>query len=93
MRDVVVTLLSQKPCEISDFLKLYFSKEIIIDECAFKWSCFYNRPYETIEILSTLIDNNDKFKIETILTLNKVATIKITDENINEIVRLFLHTQ
>lgn len=92
MRNIVVTLLSEKPSEISRFLKKFYNKDIIIEEGAFKWSCFYDRPLDTINIISTLIDNSDSYKIEAMLTLNKVATIKITDDNLNELIRLFLWT-
>lgn len=90
MRNIVVTLLSEKPSEISRFLKKYYEKDIIIEEGAFKWSCFYDRPLDTINIISTLIDNNDSYKIDAILTLNRLGSIKITDDNLNEIIRMFL---
>ena len=92
MKNVVVTLLSQKPAVISEFLKLYYNQDVVLDEGAFKWSCFYERPSDTIGLIATLIDNDDKFKIETLVTLNKVATIKVTEENVEELIRLFLFT-
>lgn len=90
MKNVLVTLLAEKPCELSRFLKSYYRRNIIIDETAFKWSVFCNSPAETISIISTLMDNDDAFKITAFLTLEKAATIKVTNENIEELIRLFL---
>ena len=90
MKKVLVTLLAKKPCELSNFLKSYYEKEIIIEEGAFSWSCFFERPSESLNILSSIIDNSDKYSIEPILTINKETTLKVNDNNFNDIVKLFI---
>lgn len=90
MKNVTVTLLAKKPSELGRFLNTYFQKDIIYQEGAFGWSCFYNTPAETIGIISTLIDNSEKYNIEVILNLNKVGMIKVTEKNIESIIKLFL---
>lgn len=92
MKNVVVTLLSKKPSELSRFLNSYYGAKIINEEGSFKWTIFYNSPAECIGILSTMIDNIDTYQIEVLLTLNKVTTIKITDENINDLIKIFIFT-
>lgn len=90
MKNVMVTLLAKKPCELSKFLNSYFNAQIINDDCSFKWSCFFERPVETINLLSTLADNNEKFNIDAMISINKDSSIHITDENINELIKVFL---
>lgn len=90
MKNVIVTLLAEKPCELSRFLNSYFNNQIINDECSFKWSCFFERPIDTVNLLSTLVDNNEKFNIDAIVSINKDSTIHITDENIDELIKVFL---
>lgn len=90
MKHVIVTLLAQKPSEISRFLEKYYDKEVIIEEGAFRWSCFFNSPKESISLLSTLTDNHEKYQIELLLTIDKVATLKVTEENIEDLIKLFV---
>lgn len=92
MKDVIVTLLSQKPCELGYFLNSYYGKEIINEEGSFKWSCYYDTPCQSIELISALIDNEDTYKIETYLTLSKDVTIKVTCENIEQLIRILVCT-
>ena len=81
MKNVMVTLLAKKPCELS---------QIRSEECSFKWSCFFERPIDTVNLLSTLADNNEKFNIDAIVSIDKDSTIHITDENIDELIKIFL---
>lgn len=90
MKQVIVTLLAQKPSELSRFLKSYYEKEIIYEEGAYSWSCYFDKPKETLSLLSCLIDNIEEFQIESLLSLDKATTIKITPENMEDIMRLFV---
>ena len=90
MKKVIVTLLAKKPDEIGRFLNKYYEKEIINEEGAFSWSCFFNTPSETLDILSTLIDNSEKYQIETLLVIGNVAPLKITENNLEDIIKLFV---
>lgn len=93
MKNAVVTLLAEKPCELSRFLKNFYNKDIIIDDTSFKWSCYYDSPIDTMNLLSTLMDNYEDYKIEAFLSLNKITNIKITEENINELIKFFATVQ
>ncbi len=90
MKNVMVTLLAKKPCELSRFLNSYFNTQIISDECSFKWSCFFERPVDTINLLSTLADNKEEFNIDAIVSISKDSIIHITNENIDELIKVFL---
>lgn len=90
MKNVMVTLLAQKPNELSRFLKSFYHKEIIHEEGAYSWSCYFESPKETLNLLSTLMDNQEDYQIELLLSLGKYAAIKVTSDNIEDIMKLFV---
>ena len=90
MKQVVVTLLAKKPSELSRFLKSYYEKEIIHEEGAYSWSCYFDKPKETIPLLSTLMDNDDHFQIEPILSLDKDTAIKVTNKNLEDLIKILI---
>lgn len=89
MRNVSVTLLAQKPCELARFLNSYYNKSIINDECSFKWSCFFERPIDTVNLLSTLNDNDENFSINAIVSISKDTSICVTNENLEDLIKIF----
>lgn len=90
MKQVIVTLLAQKPSELSRFLKSYYEKEIIYEEGAYSWSCYFDKPKETVSLLSALMDNNDSFQIQPILSLDKNTTFRVTDKNIEDLIKILI---
>lgn len=87
MNDIVVTLLSSKPCELNKFLSAYYKKDMGIEEGSFRWSCMFKRPIDSICILATLIDNIEDFKIEALVSINHYENIKVSENNINDLVK------
>lgn len=87
MNNIVVTLLAEKPCELNKFLSAYYCKDMNIEECAFRWSCMFKRPLDSICILATLIDNIEDFKIEALVSVNHYDNIKVSEDNINDLVK------
>ena len=88
MRDVTVTLLSQKPSELNNFLSRYFNEEVDVEEGAFMWSCIYTEPLASVNLISTLIDNSEKFKIEALISIEHLDTIKVSEENVEDLIKL-----
>ena len=88
MNDIVVTLLAEKPCELNKFLSAYYNKEMGIEEGAFRWSCIYKRPIDSICILAALIDNIEDYKIEALISIKHYDNIKVSENNINELVKI-----
>lgn len=87
MNDIVVTLLAEKPCELNKFLSAYYCRDMKIEESAFRWSCMFKRPLDSIYILATLIDNIEDYKIEALVSVNHYDNIKVSENNINELVK------
>ena len=88
MKNVVITLLSQKPSELNNFLSRYFDEKIEIAEEAFMWSCIYKEPLAGVNLISTLIDNNEKFKIEALISMEHLESIKVSEENLEDLIKL-----
>ena len=88
MRNVTITLLSQKPSEINNFLNSFFDNKIDVDEKAFMLSCIYKEPLAGVNLISTLIDNNEKFKIEALISIEHLDSIKVSEENLDDLIRL-----
>ena len=87
MKDVTITLLSKKPSELNNFLNTYFDKEVDVTEEAFMWSCIYQEPLASVSLIYTLIDNNEKYKIEALISIEHIDSIRVSEENINELIK------
>lgn len=88
MRDVTITLLSQKPSELNEFLNTYFDEKIDVTDGAFMWSCIYQEPLASVSLISTLIDNSEKYKIEALISIEHLDSIKVSEENIEDLIKL-----
>jgi len=90
--DCVVKLYSNYDNEISKFLKSYFgSNSSVLDnnliENDLEWEKKYQNPVEMVDIIGTFIENNDKFKINMWIGLDKDIFINVTDINVDKIIR------
>ncbi|HCF65557.1 MAG TPA: hypothetical protein OIM50_01845 [Clostridiaceae bacterium] len=83
----IVKLYSDKPGEISSFLNKFFttSEFKISDELL--WENHYKNPTEIADIIGTFIENNDKYKINMWISLDKDFFININDYNADKIIR------
>ena len=48
---------------------------------------YFNNPLDMSEILSIIIDNNDKFKISVWMNLDRNFFLKVSDKNLNYIIK------
>ena len=53
-----------------------------------RWSCIYKEPLAGVNLISTLIDNNEKFKIEALISIEHLDSIKVSEENLDDLIRL-----
>ncbi|MCX7747245.1 MAG: hypothetical protein N2645_10195 [Clostridia bacterium] len=84
---ITVSLWSRKTGEIKRFLERYYEKEVFMDEDVSKWIYVYNKPLEAVDIISTLIDNNDKYEINICLQVDNGDLHTVTYENHNDIIK------
>ena len=88
MNDIIVTLLAEKPCELNRFLSSYYNKDMQIEEGAFRWTSIFQKSLDSICMLATLVDNIEDYKIEALVSIKHYNSVKVTNENINELVKL-----
>ncbi|MDP4094784.1 MAG: hypothetical protein Q8920_15675 [Bacillota bacterium] len=84
---VLVTLWSKKPGEIKRFLERYYQKNIEMDDDVEQWIYVYNKPLNAVDIMSAVMDNNDKYQISMCIQLDKGDVHPVTVENHNDIIK------
>ncbi len=84
-----VNLFSESTKSLEKFLNLFYSKKIKLNkELAYEES--FENPIEMIELISTIIDNNDKFDIGIWISIDKNLFINVTESNLDKIIRYLL---
>ena len=87
MGNITVTLVTNKQNEIKKFIDKFYEIESDISPKTFRWSSSFIYLIDTIEILSSLIDNQEKYCIESFVQFEKGTTIKITTSNLETYIR------
>ncbi len=86
MKGVTVSLITNKRNELNRFLSTYYEKNMNIKNEAFKWSLHCDSPFECLNLVTTAIDNNDKYNMQVLVSLPELDTF-INDDNINAFVK------
>ena len=87
--ETVVKLYSTHKNEINRFLNSFFASNMLNDynPSILEWQKKYQNPIEVVDIIGTFIDNNDKFKINMWVSLDKEVYINVTDYNADKLIR------
>ena len=83
-----VNLFSEYPENIKKFLELFYKQNI--NNVGFSYKKSFKNPVDMIELISTIIDNNDKFNIGTWISIDKDIFINITENNLDKVIRYIL---
>lgn len=81
-----VNLYSTKNGEIQRFLTSFYNKKINLEN-DLKWNTEFENPIEMNDMIGTFIENNDKYKINMWISLDKGVYINVTDHNADKIIR------
>ena len=84
--ETFVYLYSNDENQIENFLEKYYQKTILLNS-KLEWEKSYQNPIEIADIIGTFIDNNDKYKINMWISLDKDLLINVTDHNADKIIR------
>lgn len=84
---ITVNLWSRKTGEIKKFLEKYYEKKEIIDDDVDQWIYVYNKPVDAVDIISAVIDNNDKYKVNIFIQVDEGKIHPITVENHNDVIK------
>lgn len=81
-----INLYSSTNGEIQRFLISFYNKNINLEN-AFKYTLEFDNPIEMNDMIGTFIENNDKYKINMWICLDKGLYINVTDYNADKIIR------
>ncbi len=84
---IAVNLWSKKAGELRSFLESYYDKKVIMDDDVEQWIYVYNKPLESIDLISAVMDNSDKYNIVMFLQIDKCDLHPVTRENYNDIIK------
>lgn len=82
----IVDIYSEKPNEIKNFIDKFYEDDITIGN-NLQYEIIFDNPVIASDIISAFIDNNDKFKINMWLSLDKDVFINVTEYNADKIIR------
>ena len=80
-----VNLFSESPENMKKFLEQFYNCNIANMDFSYEKS--FQNPVDMIELISTLIDNNDKFNIGIWINIDKDIFINITENNLDKVIR------
>ena len=81
-----VNLYSTEDGEIQRFLTSFYNKKIELEN-DLKWNTEFENPIEMNDMIGTFIENNDRYKINMWISLDKGIYINVTDHNADKIIR------
>lgn len=81
-----VNLYSTEDGEIQRFLTSFYNKKIELEN-DLKWNTEFENPIEMNDLIGTFIENNDRYKINMWISLDKGIYINVTDHNADKIIR------
>ena len=83
--NTIVSLYSQTNQEIDNFLKSF--NNINVDNNLLEWKKEFENPIEIADIIGVFIDNNEKYKINMWISLDKGFFLNVTEHNADQIIR------
>lgn len=81
-----INLYSTENGEIEKFLTSFYNKKIELEN-DLKWNTEFENPIEMNDMIGTFIENNDRYKINMWISLDKGIYINVTDHNADKIIR------
>ncbi len=84
---VSVNLLSAKAGEIKRFLASFYGKDVDLEDDVGHWAYVYYRPLESVDMISAVIDNHDKYQIALCIQINRGDFCQVTYDNLNDVIK------
>ena len=82
----IVRLYSENKGEITRFLNEFFGKNFELEN-DLEWQKAFDNPIEIVDIIGAFIENNDIYKINMWISIDKDCFINVTDDNADELIR------
>jgi hypothetical protein len=84
-----VNLFTENQNDLKNFLNLFYNKNINLDN-KLKFETNFENPVDMIELISTLIDNNEKYNIGLWISIDSNIYINITELNLDKVIKYIL---
>lgn len=81
-----VSFYSVENGEIEKFLTSFYNKKIQLPN-ELKYNAFFENPVEMTDLIAAYAENNDKFKINMWISLDKGVYINVTQYNADKLIR------
>lgn len=81
-----INLYSPKNGEIQKFLTSFYNKKIELEN-DLKHTIKFDNPIEMNDMIGTFIENNDKYKINMWISIDKGIYINVTEHNADKLIR------
>lgn len=85
--NATIRLYSDKEGEILSFLSHFFQNKEIEIEDELLWQKEYENPLEMIDMMGALIENQENYKINMWISIDKDLFINITPSSIDKVIR------
>ena len=79
-------LFTENKSTLNEFLNKFYGKSINLEN-NLNFEKNFENPVDMVELISTLIDNNEKYNIGIWITLDKNLYINITEHNLDKVIR------
>lgn len=86
---ISISFWSKEQGEIKRFLSRFYGYNIKIEDNCRHWIKEFNDPLESIDIISTLMDNSDQYQIVMYIHMQDGILYKIDKKNYNDVIRGF----
>jgi len=81
-----VSLYSPESGEINRFLSSFYNKKIQLPN-DLKYNISFENPVEMADLIAAYVENNDKFKMNMWISLDKGVYINVTQYNVDRLIR------
>ena len=88
MQQYVLNLFTETKENLEDFLDKFYNMSFSLSELKFEKE--FDNPIDMIEIISTLIDNNEIYPVGIWISIDKDIFISITENNLDKIIKYLL---
>ena len=85
MKQYVLNIFSENKENLEDFLQKFYHESFVLNNLKFERE--FDNPIDMTEIVSTLIDNNEKYPAGIWISIDKNIFVNVTELNLDKIIR------
>ena len=85
MKQYTLNIFAEDKNNLEQFLNCFYNSNLKLDYSKFQKN--FENPIDMIEIISTLIDNNEKYPFGIWVSIDKDIFINISENNLDKIIR------